>query len=214
MPETLTVIKSRISANKFDTSRQLTTDEIRDLVAHASEAPSAYNIQPWRFIAVTEPVAKARLKAVSYNQQKVEDAAVTFIVLGDLRGYERLPEILQMSVAAGIIEPAVADGWVSMANAGYGGNEQLRRDEAIRSASLAAMNLMIAATARGLASGPMVGFDPAGVRKEFGISDRFLPVMLVTVGYPAPGNWPRKPRLAVDKVLAFNDDRPAWESED
>jgi hypothetical protein len=26
----------------------------------------------------------------------------------------------------------------------------------------------------------------------------------VTVGYPAPGNWPRKPRLGVEDVLAFN----------
>jgi hypothetical protein len=27
---------------------------------------------------------------------------------------------------------------------------------------------------------------------------------LVTVGYPAPGNHPRKPRLSVDEVLAFD----------
>ena len=211
MSETLELIKSRISANMFDTTRTLTAAEISELVGYATEAPSAYNIQPWRFIAVTEPAAKARLKAVSYNQQKVEDAAVTFIVLGDLHGYERLSEVLEQSVAAGIIAPAMADSWVEMANAGYGGNEQLRRDEAIRSGSLAAMNLMIAAAAKGLVSGPMVGFDPAGVKKEFGISDRFLPVMLLTVGYPAPGNWPRKPRLAVGKVLAFNNDRPDWE---
>lgn len=211
MSETLQLIKSRISANRFDTARQLTVDEIRELVGYATEAPSAYNIQPWRFIAVTEPAAKARLKAVSYNQQKVEDAAVTFIVLGDLQGYERLPEILARSVAAGIIESQVADGWVEMARAGYGGNEQLRRDEAIRSASLAAMSLMMAAQAKGLVSGPMVGFDPAGVKREFGISDRFLPVMLLTVGYAAPGNWPRKPRFEVERVLAFNDDRPDWE---
>jgi nitroreductase len=95
--------------------RGLTEDQIRELVAYATEAPSAYNIQPWRFIAVTEPEAKARLKAVSYNQQKVEDAAVTFIVLGDLRGYERLPEVLGKSVAAGLIDQKMADGWI-----GYG----------------------------------------------------------------------------------------------
>jgi hypothetical protein len=27
--------------------------------------------------------------------------------------------------------------------------------------------------------------------------------MLLTIGYKAPGNWPRKPRLAVDEALAF-----------
>jgi hypothetical protein len=56
--------------------------------------------------------------------------------------YERLPEVLGKSVAAGLIDQKMADGWIGMANAGYGANEQLRRDEAIRSASLAAMTLM------------------------------------------------------------------------
>jgi nitroreductase len=41
----------------------------------------------------------------------------------------------------------------------------------------------------------------------FNISDRYVPVMLVTLGYAAPGNAPRKPRLSVDEVLAFNQGR-------
>ena len=81
MTDTLQLIKERISANKFDTTKSLTEDEIRDLVSYATEAPSAYNIQNWRFVAVADPKAKEKLKGLSYNQQKVVDAAVTFIVL-------------------------------------------------------------------------------------------------------------------------------------
>jgi nitroreductase len=90
-----------------------------------------------------------------------------------------------------------------MAQATYANNPTLARDEAIRSGALAAMALMLAAQAKGLASGPMIGFDPEGVKREFGIADRYVPVMLLAVGYPAPGNLPRKPRLGVDEVLAF-----------
>ncbi|MEO6723774.1 MAG: nitroreductase family protein [Blastocatellia bacterium] len=201
----LEVIKHRISTNKFDTSRTLSEAEIKELVAYATEAPSAYNIQNWRFVAVTEPAAKERLKAVAYNQQKVVDAAVTFIVLGDLRGYERLADILKPSVDAGIMPQQMADGWVKQTAAAYGSNQQFARDEAIRSAAFAAMTLMIAAEAKGLATGPMIGFDPEGVKREFHIPDRYVPVMLVTLGYAAPGNWPRKPRLKVDEVLSFNE---------
>jgi nitroreductase len=82
-------------------------------------------------------------------------------------------------------------------------NPTLARDEAIRSGAMAAMALMIAAQAKGLVSGPMIGFDPEAVKREFGIADRYVPVMLLAVGYPAPGNWPRKPRLGVDEVLAL-----------
>jgi nitroreductase len=202
--ETLQLIKERISTNLYDKSRQLSETEIRELVSYATESPSSYNIQHWRFVAVTKPEDKSRLKAVSYNQQKVEDAAVTFIVLGDLRGYEKLGEILGHAVKDGILEQKVADAWTDSATKTYAKNERFARDEAIRSGSIAAMTLMIAAQAKGLSSGPMIGFDPEGVKREFKIPDRYVPVMLLTVGYPAPGNAPRKPRLRVDEVLAFD----------
>ena len=205
--DTIELIKQRISTDKFDTTRTLSEAEIEELVSYATEAPSAFNIQNWRFIAVTDPESKARLRSLAYNQQKVVDAAVTFIVLGDLLGYEKLSQILKPMVDGGLMDQAVADGWVKSAASSYGGSEQFARDEAIRSASFAAMTLMIAAQAKGLATGPMIGFDPEGVKREFNIPNRYVPVMLLTVGYSAPGNWPRKPRLGVDEVLAFNEGR-------
>ena len=81
---------------------------------------------------------------------------------------------------------------------------RMARDEAVRSGSLAAMTLMLAAAAKGLASGPMIGFDPDGVRREFKIPERYLPVLLLPVGHAAPGNWPRKPRLPAGDVLRFD----------
>jgi nitroreductase len=204
--DALSLLKQRISANQFDATKTLSEDEIKDLVFYATQAPSSFNLQHWRFIAVTEPAAKERLKAVAFNQQKVADAAVTFIVLGDLEGHIKLPDILSRSVKEGIIAQDMADTWVGMADQTYT-NAQLARDEAIRSASLAAMTLMIAAEAKGLVSGPMIGFDPVGVKREFNISERYVPVMLLTVGYAASGNWPRKPRLGVDEVLAFHEGR-------
>jgi len=204
---TLELIEKRISANKFDPTRTLSEDEIKELVFYATQAPSSYNIQHWRFVAVTGPEDKARLKAVAFNQQKVEDAAVTFIVLGDLRGYEKLPEIVGQTLAAGLIDQKKAESWVKVATASYEKNDRFARDEAIRSGALAAMNLMIAAEAKGLVSGPMIGFDPEGVKREFNISDRYVPVLLLTVGYEAPGNGPRKPRLGVDEVLSFGEGR-------
>jgi nitroreductase len=205
--DTLSLLEKRISANHFDTQRELSDDAIKELIGYATQAPSSFNIQHWRFVAVTDRAAKERLKAVAYGQQKVVDAAVTFIILGDLQGHEKLREILNRAVAAGIVPEGQADVWVGMATGMYGANAQMARDEAIRSASLATMALMVAAEAKGLVSGPMIGFDPEGVKREFGISDRYVPVMLLPVGYAAPGNHPRKPRLAVDEVLSFNEGR-------
>jgi nitroreductase len=205
----LQAIKHRISANSFDSDKKLSETEIKELIGYAIEAPSSFNIQHWRFIAVTDAAAKEKLKALAYNQPKVTAAAVTFIVLGDLKGHEKLPDIVGRAVKAGVIEQGVADYFVNGA-AGFYKNytdTQTVRDEAIRSATFAGMTLMLAAEAKGLVSGPMIGFDFEGVKKAFNISDRYVPAMLIAVGYPAPGNWPRKPRLAVDEVLAFNEGR-------
>ncbi len=205
--DALTALKERISANWFDPNRTLSEMEIKELVAYATEAPSAFNIQHWRFVAVTDPAAKERLKALAYNQQKVADAAVVFIILGDLRGYEKMPQIVEQMVASGILPPEQGQRWVQMAQDFYSTNPTLARDEAIRSGAMAAMALMIAAQAKGLVSGPMIGFDAEGVKREFHIPDRYVPVMLLPVGYAAAGNWPRKPRLKVDEVLAFGQGR-------
>lgn len=202
-------LQQRISANKYDSREVLSVDDIHYLISAALEAPSAYNIQHTRFLAVTDQDAKAALRAVSYNQSKISDAAVTFIVLADLQGHMVLPVIAQRGVAAGVFGEEVAQGMVNAANGVYDNNAAMQRDEAIRSASLAAMALMLAAQEKGWASGPMIGFESQKLADVFGIPDRYLPVMLVTVGTPVAGNWPRKPRLHSEEVVVV-DARP-WQ---
>lgn len=198
---TLDLIKRRISANSFDDTATISDAEIFDLIDYARQAPSSFNFQNWRFIAVRHPEAKERLKAVAYGQPKVAQAAVTFIVIGLLNPQVRLAASLAPSLAAHIIDQGTVDAWVGMANGMYNGNPVLQRDEAIRSASLAAMTLMLAAEAKGLVSGPMIGFDPVGVAREFSLGVDDVPVMLLAVGRPATGNWPRKPRFEVANIL-------------
>ncbi len=94
-------LAARISANKFDTAHELAPEEVEALVAAAMEAPSAYNIQHARFLVVREPAARAALQQVAYGQQKVRDAAATFVVLGDTRGAERLPLIAERRARPG-----------------------------------------------------------------------------------------------------------------
>lgn len=197
------LIEARISAANFQAECVVSDDDIGELVRLATLAPSAYNFQNWTFIAVRSPEAKLRLKAVAYGQQKVVDAAVTFIVCGTLQAHLQLQPALQPSVEAGILTPALADGWISMASSAHNADPQLQRDEAMRSASLAAMTLILAAEGMGLASCPMGGFDAAALAREFALSEDEVPVILVSVGDAAAGNWPQKRRKPLPEILAF-----------
>ncbi|KKX30446.1 nitroreductase family protein [Rhizobium sp. LC145] len=197
---TITLIEKRVSANLFDPSHTLPAADIERLVGLATRAPTAYNLQNWRFIAVQSPEAKARLRAIAYGQKKVSDAAVTFILCGRLPDAATLPDRLRPFIQAGFMPPAMADAWREGADTQYGGS-QAARDEALRSATFGAATLIYAAEALGLSSSAIVGFDPDALREEFSLEPDEIPALLVAVGRAAEGNWPQKPRRPVSEVL-------------
>ncbi|WP_028354962.1 nitroreductase family protein [Bordetella petrii] len=197
----ITAIEQRMSANFFDSTYQMPVPLIERLVGLATRAPSAFNLQNWRFIAVRSAAAKTRLCALAWGQRKVHDAATTFIVVGALARHDVLEERLQPSIDAGLMPCRMARAWIQAARELYEGSPQQQRDEAVRSATLGAATLMLAAQALDLASCPMSGFDSAGVANEFGLAGDELPIMLVAVGRPSTGNWPQKPRRPLAQVL-------------
>jgi nitroreductase len=196
----LGVIEQRISANQFDAWHTLEDAAVTELVRLATRAPTAYNLQNWRFIAVKTPGAKAKLSALAYGQPKVSEAAVTFIVCGVLPDPETLPDRLMPFVKAGHMRAEIVASWQEGARAKYADPREAR-DEAVRSASLGAAALIYAAEAMGFVSSPVGGFDPEGVAQAFAIAADEIPVMLIPVGRAAPGNWPQKPRRPLSEVL-------------
>nr|WP_026060307.1 nitroreductase family protein [Pseudaminobacter salicylatoxidans] len=199
----ISLIEKRVSANLFDASHRLADAEIERLVQLATRAPSAYNLQNWRFIAVRSSPAKERLRDIAYGQAKVSDASVTFIICGELPDHATLPKRLMPSVEAGFMPQRMISGWQKAVHNQYS-DPRIARDEAIRSATLGAATLIHAAEALDLVSGPMVGFDAEALTREFGLGENEVPVMLVAVGRAAPGNWPQKPRRPLMEVLELS----------
>lgn len=195
------ILEKRTSVGRYDASRQLDSTMINELVRLACLAPSAFNMQNWQFVAVHSDQAKQALYPLAFNQPQVLESSVTFIISGQTMGYQALGDALQASVDANIISDKVQQTWVDMVTQSHQNDEQARRDEAIRSASLAAMSLMVAAQEFGLVSGAMGGFDADAVKAEFALGEDSIPVMLVTVGYAADANWPQKIRKPVDQVM-------------
>ncbi|MGK9339707.1 nitroreductase family protein [Sinorhizobium meliloti] len=197
------LIEQRVSANEFDASHGLTDAEIGELVRLATRAPTAYNLQNWRFIAVRTPDAKARLRKQAFGQDKVSAAAVTFIICGQWPDHTALTDRLRPFVQAGHMPQIMASGWQENARMQYA-EPRAARDEAIRSATLGAATLMYAAEAMNLASGILGGFDADAVTREFGLAQNETPVMLLAVGRAAQGNWPQKPRRPLSEVLQIS----------
>jgi nitroreductase len=81
------VLNDRRSIRKYDSSVVISEEEIREILEIATKAPSSSNMQPWRFLVVTDPELKKKLHPIAFNQQQVLDASAIVIVLGDLEMY-------------------------------------------------------------------------------------------------------------------------------
>jgi nitroreductase len=158
-------------------------------------------LQNWRFIAVRSPTAKARLRPIAWDQPPATDAAVIFIVCGQLVETSVLRERLAPVVEAGVMPPSMVSEWEILARDLYTADPQQRRDETIRTATFGAAAIIYAARSLGFGSLPMIGFDAPDVHREFGLTEEEFPVMLLAVGPEGPGNWPQKPPRPLSDVL-------------
>jgi nitroreductase len=196
-------ILSRTATKYYDPSATLSDDQIRELVRIGTTAPTSFHLQNWRFIAVRTPEAKARLSPIAWNQPPITDAAVTFIVVGQLADSSVVPERLAPVVEAGIMPAKLIPDWEIPARGLYQDYPQRQRDEAVRTGTFGAAAMIYAARSLGLGSTPMIGFDAEAVHREFALAEDEVPVMLLSVGPERPGNWPQKPRRPVADVLDF-----------
>lgn len=195
-------LETRLSHANLDAAATIELAEIQELVRLAQEAPSSFNIQFTRYLAVTDNALKVRLREASLNQVKITDAAAVFVLLGDLEAHVPYAERMRAAAAAGHVPQAMADYLVGMATRSYS-VPAAAREESARSVGLSGMALMLAAEERGWASCPMIGFDPNAYRTILGYDERYVALLVVAVG-KAGGPGARKRRLPVDAVLRVN----------
>lgn len=197
------LISARSSVIRYQQDRPVDTQIIQQLAELATRAPSAFNMQNWHLLAVQSPDSKRKLHHAAYQQPQILQAPATFIICGTLNAHRTLADTLQPSITSGLMPEQIAASWIDAASGLYEGRLQAQRDEAIRSASMAAMTLVLAAEGMGLNTGAVGGFGAAAVQEAFDLNEDTLPVVLVTVGYAAEHNWKQKPRKVLDDVFTL-----------
>ncbi|AQS56370.1 nitroreductase family protein [Novibacillus thermophilus] len=195
-------IEQRRAVKRYDPTREISEDRIRELFRLASLAPSAWNLQHWHFIVVRSAEQKERLRKAANNQPKVTEASLTVVVCGNLDAYRDADRIYDSFVRNGYLSEEQKRRKIIGIEQFYA-DPQNRRDEAIRNASLAAQTLILAATEMGYATCPMIGFDPDAVREVVELPDHLLPVMLITVGF-GEETRPRNDRKPFEEIVDFD----------
>ena len=192
-------IKTRRSIKAFDTSHKMTQAEIDALMSLAMLSPTAFNIQNWRFVLVTDAALRKQIRAVSWDQAQVEEASLLIVLTADLKSWAKQPARYWKNAP----QP-VQDFLVPAISQYYDGHEQVQRDEAMRSCGMAAMTMMLAATEMGYDTCPMDGFDFDAVGKLLNLPADHTPAMFVVVGKAIQAPWPRGGQIAMSEAVIQN----------
>jgi nitroreductase len=193
-------MKARHSVRKY-TKYEMPQEDLNAILEAAITAPSSWNLQHWKFLVVQSDSQKEKLLPIAYNQQQVVDSSVTIAILGDLEANHNTEKVYGEVVNKGFMTADVKEILTNQIHGAYT-NDQFARDEAVMNSSLAAMQLMLAAKEKGYDTVPMGGFDKGAFKKEFNIPERYVPVMLISVG-KAAAEAHGTLRFPLDEVVAY-----------
>ncbi len=163
---------------------------LRQAYELASLGPASANASPARFVFLTTPAAKARLRPAlaPLNVDKTMAGPVTAIIAWDTEFHEKLPKLFPHADMRSY----------------FVGNQALIDETAFRNSSLQAAYFILAARALGLDCGPMSGFDADKLNAEFFPDGKWKANLLCNLGFGDSSKlYPRNPRLNFEEAAVI-----------
>ena len=199
------IVMERRSIKKYDPTVKISKEEMEEILTLATRAPSSVNMQPWRFLVIESPEAKATLAPLAkFNQTQVETSAAVIAVFGDLNNFENAEEIYGQAVTEGIMPQEVKENILNTFKGYYETiSKEDMKDVVLIDGGLVTMQLMLVARAFGYDTNPIGGYEKDKIAEAFGLEkDRYVPVMLISIGKAADEGRPSV-RLPIEKVAQW-----------
>ena len=162
-------------------------EDLREILRVTSLAPSAFNLQPWRFVVVETPEVKEALAGAAFNQRQVRSAPAVIVLYTDMKDtLANVDEVLHPGMDAvrraasreSILKPFAAK------------TEAEREAWGAEQGNIALGYLLLAAEAHGYQTSPMGGFDADAVKRVLGLPAHVRIPALVAIGRGAEEGFP------------------------
>lgn len=178
----LQIVTERRATPSFD-STPVSPEDLEAILSAGLQAPSSYNMQPWRFIVVRSLEGRRRLRLACYNQGKVEEAPLILVACGDADGWRNgdLDEMLRMGREGGMPESFLEQMRSTIPE--YLSEHPNLSAWLNRQVTLAFSTMMWAAESLGYDTAPLEGFDPEKVRAALRLPLSYEPIALLAIGY-------------------------------
>ena len=178
------------TANTF-TDEPVSDEQLRAITDLAKWPPTMANTNPLRILFIRTPEGKDRLGPLMSdgNRDKTLTAPAVAVLAIDTDFHDKIPELLPF-------RPELRENFV--------GDAANRERLATFNGALQAGYFILAVRAAGLAAGPMLGFDAAGIDEEFFSGQSWKTILVVNIGKPGIDPWfDRLPRLAHEDYVEY-----------
>lgn len=179
------IINGRRSIKEYDPAVKISREEMSEIIAQASKAPSSINMQPWRFVVIDSVEGKEKLAPLSkFNRDKVMSSSAVIAVFADRNNFDYAEEIYNTAVERGYMPQEVKEAQLNFLKPLYVNmSDDQMKDTILLDAGLVSMQLMLVARAYGYDTNPIGGYEKDQIAEAYGLDkDRHLPVMLITIG--------------------------------
>ncbi|EHI69677.1 nitroreductase family protein [Streptococcus ictaluri] len=173
--------------------------DLRTAIEIATLAPSANNIQPWKFVIVEDKKEALAKDLPLANKDQVEQAQYVVALFSDTDLALRSRKIARIGVKS--LPDDLIGYYMETLPPRFAKFSDVQTGEYLAvNAGLVAMNLVLALTDQKIASNIILGFDKRITNEILDIDPRFRPELLITVGYSDEMPEPSY-RLPVDEVI-------------
>jgi nitroreductase len=194
------IVRERRATPAFSAS-SVHGEDLTKILQAGLEAPSSYNMQPWRFIVVRDPEQRRRLRVAAMNQEQVEQAPVVIVACGDTGGWrEDLEEVLRIGRDHGFNEESRIERKRKNVSEDLGSHPNIAM-WVTKQTMIAATTMMWMAEALGYDTGPMEGFYEDQVREVLGIPEHVRVIFLLAVGHLQGADGKHPGRLPASRTL-------------
>jgi nitroreductase len=171
----------RYATKKFD-GRELLFEKMDKILEAIRMAPSAFGIQPYRVIVVTEPELKKTLQPHVNNQQQVTTCSHLLVFCADLNTDRHVESYLAQAVSVGR-KDITDDPDYDYRLKAKAFAKKMDQEWAAKQAYIALGFALSACAELEIDSCPMEAFDPKGVATTLNLPKDLLPKVLLAVGY-------------------------------
>lgn len=179
----------RYATKKFDATKKISAADWAVLEEALILTASSYGLQPWKFIIVTDPALKAKLRPASWNQSQVEDCShmVIFAARQDITETDLDRFIARTAEVRGsTVESLAGYKGFMMGDLVKGARHAVIHEWAARQTYIAMGNLLTSAALLGIDACPFEGIEPAKYDEILGLKGTgYATVSACPVGYRA-----------------------------